>query len=153
MANATKRNQIDSLWDQFRDAIDAAYAESQKKDFSGDAYADSSCLRDYARNISWSDDLVKLLANEEANERDHRRNRPSPKGFSVTSAAKLILMNAACTGSQQAEMPKATIFLTFRKSAAEANLLGFLTRKQITRDWRTTLTSLDYSKLMGVSNG
>ena len=90
-----KRIEIDTLWNQFRDAIDAAYAETQKKDFSGDAYADSSCLRDYARDISWSDDLAKLLANEEANERDHRRNRPSPKGFSVVNAAKLIQIGRA----------------------------------------------------------
>src|ERR1035438_705819 len=88
---------INQLWNRFRDAIDAAYAEAQTKGFSGSAHDESSCLRDYARNISWSDDTEKLLSTETTNERQHRQAR-TVHGFSSQDAAKLIVCNNVLRG-------------------------------------------------------
>jgi hypothetical protein len=141
MANTKKR--IDTLWDGFREAINAAYTEADKKRDN-----DGTCLRDYAENISWSDALGSLLARETTNERQHRRNRPSVSGFSVESAAKLILMEQARTGAAASEMPRATAFLVFRQSAVEAQVIGFLAKKHLPAEWRAAIAKLDYAKLM-----
>ena len=138
---------ITQIWDGLRDAIDATYAASQKKDFSGSAYANSSCLRDYARNISWSDDLEKLLASETANEKQHRNAR-SVRGFSSQDAAKLIICGNVLRGSELKTIPSALTFITFRPSAAEANLIGYLIREHVTPKWKASVQSLDYSECM-----
>jgi hypothetical protein len=144
---STIHHHINQLWEQFRDALDAAYAESQTKKFSGDAYADSSCRRDYARNISWSDNTEKLLTTETANERQHRHTR-TVRGFSSQDAAKLIICGNILRGSELSEMPSALTFITFRASAAEANLLGYLIRTHVTPEWKASVQSLDYSECM-----
>jgi hypothetical protein len=138
-------NKITDLWADFRTAINAAYAEADKTNNQ-----DGQCLRDYAEDISWSDDLAKMLGRETANERQHRSNRPSPKGFSVGDAAKLILMNCAASGATMAAMPRATTFLTHRDTAAEATLIGFLARKHLPATWQEGIKALDYAKLMEV---
>jgi hypothetical protein len=138
---------INQIWEHFRDAIDAAYAASQSKEFSGSAYADSSCLRDYARNISWSDACEKLLATETANERQHRQSR-TVRGFSSQDAARLIICNNVLRGAELTEMPSALTFITFRPSAAEANLLGYLIREHLASGWKSAVQSLDYSECM-----
>ena len=143
----TTHHHINQLWEQFRDAVDAAYAEAQTQKFSGSAHDESSCLRDYARNVSWSDDVEKLLATETANERQHRQTR-SVRGFSSQDAAKLILCDNVLRGSELGAMPSALTFITFRASAAEANLLGYLIRAHITPEWKRAVSSLDYSKCM-----
>jgi hypothetical protein len=89
------KTKVDALWEQFRTAINKAYAEADK---SHDEYG--TCLRDYAENISWSDDLAGLLGRETANERQHRNNRPSVPGFSTETAAKVLIMSAANRGSK-----------------------------------------------------
>ena len=153
MANTKK--QIDTLWDGFREAINAAYAEASKaastaRGLQGDyrSKEDGLCLRDYAENISWSDALASLLSRETDNERQHRHNRPSVPGFSVESAAKLILMEQAATGAAASEMPRATAFLVFRQSAVEAQVIGFLAKKHLPAEWRVAIANLDYAKLM-----
>src|SRR5580704_5583088 len=104
------KQQINSLWKQFREAINSAYAEADKsRDDNG------ICLRDYAENISWSDNLATLLDRETANERQHRSNRPSIPGFSAETAAKLILLNQASTGASREQLPQSTAFLVFRQ--------------------------------------
>jgi len=143
----TTHQHINQLWEQFRDAIDAAYADAQKKDFSGSAHDESSCLRDYARNISWSDDVEKLLASETANERQHRQSR-TVRGFSSQDAAKLIICGNVLRGSELASIPSALTFITFRHSAAEANLLGYLIRGHVTPEWKQSVESMDYSECM-----
>jgi hypothetical protein len=143
----TTHHHINQLWEQFRDALDAAYAESQTKKFSGDEYADSSCLRDYARNISWSDNTEKLLTTETANERQHRHTR-TVRGFSSQDAAKLIICGNVLRGSELETIPSALTFITFRPSAAEANLLGYLLRAHVTPEWKQAVQSLDYSECM-----
>lgn len=134
---------VDTLWEDFRAAINAAYAEAEKS-----RNDDGLCLRDYAENISWSDALRDLLARETANERQHRSTRPSVAGFSAETAAKLILMHQAGTGAVASEMPRATAFLVFRQSAVEAQVLGFIVNKHLSVDWRVALAELDYAKLM-----
>jgi hypothetical protein len=137
------KQRIDHLWQDFEDAINAAYLEANKtRDENG------ACLRDYARDISWNDNLAQLLRRETANEKQHRNSRPSVPGFSAESAAKLILMNQVGAGALLPTMPLATEFLQFRQTAAEARVIGFLVKKFITVEWRTSLAHLDYSQLM-----
>jgi hypothetical protein len=137
------KHQIDQSWQEFRQAINSAYAERDKKrDENG------ICLRDYAENISWSDNLATLLDRETANERQHRSNRPSIPGFSAETAAKLILLGQASTGAQLKALPQSTAFLVFRQSAVEAQVIGFLARKHLPMEWRTAVKALDYAKLM-----
>ena len=136
------KRQIDILWSDFRKAINQAYAQGEKQDFSGAA------LRDYAENISCSDNTAALLGRETANERQHRRNRPSVPGFSVESAAKLILINHAAEGSKLDAVPDGTMFLICCQTAAEARVIGFLVKDFITSEWRDRVSALDYSKLM-----
>jgi hypothetical protein len=137
------KQQVDGLWKQFREAINSAYAEAdRKRDENG------ICLRDYAENISWSDNLSSLLDRETANERQHRSNRPSIPGFSAETAAKLILLGQASHGAQLKQLPQSTAFLVFRQSAVEAQVIGFLARKHLPMEWRTAVNALDYAKLM-----
>ena len=136
---------VDKLWDEFRVAINTAYAEAEK---SREHEDDGRCLRDYAENITWSDNLAALLGRETANERRHRTNRPSIKGFSKETAAKLILMNNAKDGAKMAELPKSTYFLVFRQTAVEAEVIGFLARKYLLTTWRDAVVALDYAELM-----
>jgi hypothetical protein len=136
---------ISILWVEMRSRINAAYADTQGKSYQ---YDDQTCLRDYAEDISWNDDLSALLGRESANERQHRAHRPSVPGFSIESAAKLIIMSKIADGAKLAEMPKATEFLILRKTAAEARLIGYLARNFITPEWSKTVTDLDYAKLM-----
>jgi hypothetical protein len=137
------KQQIDSLWKQFREAINSAYAEADKKrDENG------ICLRDYAENISWSDNLATLLGRETANERQHRSNRPSIPGFSAETAAKLILLNQASNGAAQEQLPQSTAFLVFRQTAVEAQVIGFLSKKHLSAEWHQAVASLNYADLM-----
>jgi hypothetical protein len=137
------KTKVDALWDQFRTAINQAYAEADKANDE-----DGTCLRDYAENISWSDDLAGLLGRETAEERRHRSNRPSVVGFSTETAAKLLIMNAASRGALMDALPKATAFLVFRKTMAEAEVIGYLCRKHLLNEWHMALSNLDYAKLM-----
>jgi hypothetical protein len=139
----TTKIQVCTFWQQFREAVNATYDEANKNHDQ-----DGICLRDYAENISWSDNLASLLGREAANERQHRRNRPSPSGFSVDTAAKLILLDNAVKGAGMSEMPKATAFLVLRRTAVEAETIGFLARKHLSAEWRQAVSSLDYAQLM-----
>jgi len=147
----TTHQHINQIWEQFRDAIDAAYTEAQTQKFSGSAHDESSCLRDYARNVSWSDDVAKLLATETANERQHRHTR-TVRGFSSQDAAKLIICGNVLRGSELETIPSALTFVTFRASSAEANLLGYLIRTHVTPEWKQSVQSMDYSECMKSSD-
>jgi hypothetical protein len=137
-------HKINTLWEQFRAAIDATYADGLSRDVE-----EAHSLRDYAQNISWHDDLAALLGREAANERQHRRNSPHPRyKFTVGSAAKLILMHQAASGSKLSAMPSSTLFLVARQTAVEAEVIGYLCREHLTEEWRKELGSLDYAKLM-----
>jgi hypothetical protein len=137
---------IDALWQQFRRAINKTYAAVQEHPYP--INDDAQCLRDYAENISWSDDLAALLGRETANERQHRRNRPAIKGFSSETAAKCILMNNALKGAQMPALPSATAFLVLRQTAVEAEVIGFLVKYHLHDAWREAVNMLDYSELM-----
>jgi len=130
---------IARIWSQLRDIIDTTYQANIGED--------AKSLRDYARNQSWSDDLEKLLAEETANERQHRSLR-SVRGFSSSDAAKLVICGNVLRGSELPEMPSALTFISFRHSAAEANLLGYLIRANVTPEWKASVESLDYSECM-----
>lgn len=136
---------IDKLWDEMRDVIDLAYKTSSHK-ATGDIR--STPLRDYARDMSWADNLAALLGRETANERQHRNNRPAPAGFSINSAAKLILMNCVMRGSDKENLPPSTDFLVYRQSAVEAEVLGFLIKPELPLSWKQELQKLDYVELM-----
>jgi hypothetical protein len=134
---------INLLWIELRQRINQAYAVADKT-----RNEDGICLRDYAENISWSDNLCALLGKEAANERQHRSRRPSVPGFSVEVAAKLLLMENIRSGAAKEAMPSATAFLVFRQTAAEAQVIGFLIREYLDQEWRQAVESLDYAKLM-----
>ena len=137
--NAKKK--VDNLWMAFENAITLAYHAAKSNE-------PAACLRDYARDIGWHDDLAKLLGREAANERQHRNNNRAPANFPVGTAAKLILMNAASKGMELKEMPGAHIFLMFRQTAAEAEVIGFMCKGYLNQSWRDELATLDYAKLM-----
>jgi hypothetical protein len=141
----TKRihQHISHIWSELRDIIDQTYQANIGED--------AKSLRDYARNQSWSDSLEKLLAEETTNERQHRSLR-SVRGFSPSDAAKLIICGNVLRGSELNEMPSAMTFITFRHSAAEANLLGYLIRANVTPEWKQAVSSLDYAECMEAHN-
>jgi hypothetical protein len=142
--NKTERHaHIARIWSTLRDIIDKTYQANVGED--------AKSLRDYARNQSWSDDLEKLLAEETANERQHRSLR-SVRGFSSSDAAKLIICGNVLRGTELTEMPSALTFITFRRTAAEANLLGYLIRANVTPEWKVAVSSLDYAECMEASN-
>jgi hypothetical protein len=143
----TTQQKINGLWQELRTAINRAYEASQIN-HSNRFLDDAQCLRDYAENISWNDDLSALLARETANERQHRTNRPSVHGFSAITAAKLILMENVSKGAQMAELPKATAFLVLRHTAVEAEVIGFLISSQLSPEWHKAVKSFDYAALM-----
>jgi len=131
---------IDKMWRGLRDIINETYQNNASMD-------ERLCLRDYAENISWSDDLNKLLAEETHNEKQHRHTR-TVRGFSAQDAAKLILCGNVLRGSELREMPSALTFITYRKTAAEGNLIGWIIREFITPEWRALVEAKDYSELM-----
>ncbi len=142
----TLANKIDKIWDGLRDAIDAAYQAGRMQ--SDDA---RQCLRDYARNISWSDNLETLLDAETNAERRHRSGRPADRWKSPISsrnAAKLLLCHNALEGSNLQSMPYGARFLVIRKTAAEAEVIGYLIRDHVTPEWRELVSSLDYAEIM-----
>jgi hypothetical protein len=134
---------IARIWSGLRDTIDKTYQANVGED--------AKSLRDYARNQSWSDNLEKLLAEETANERQHRSQR-SVRGFSSADAAKLIICGNVLRGSELTAMPSALTFISFRHSAAEANLIGYLVRANVTPEWKDAVSSLDYAECMEASN-
>jgi hypothetical protein len=136
---------ISGLWDELREAINTTYAQSQEVNVNQD---ERNCLCDYAENISWHDALAGLLGREAANERQHRRNRPSPRGFGVGAAAKLILMENVVEGAKAEQMPKATCFLVFRQTAMEARTIGWLIRANLSNAWMEAVKTQDYAELM-----
>jgi len=142
----TTKQTVDKLWREFREAINKTYGVGT----GGYANADTpeACLRDYAENISWHDRLAALLGRESANERQHRSGRPTVPGFSIETAAKLILMSQASQGAKLETMPSATLFLWARQSAAEAQVIGFICRENLSPDWHMAVECLDYAKLM-----
>jgi len=134
-----------TLWREFRDAINKAYAEHGSDASSTNDFA---CLRDYAENISWSDSLGRLLDRETQNERQHRSNRPLVPGFSPATAARLILMENARKGTEMTDVPRSTAFLVLRQTAVEAEILGWIVRDYLPEPWRKAVASYDYAELM-----
>jgi|HubBroStandDraft_6_1064221.scaffolds.fasta_scaffold03965_10 hypothetical protein len=138
------KQDIDQLWRELRTAIDKTYASRPDPDNDHDA----DCLRDYVENRGWSDSLASLLGRESAAERQHRRGHSAIAGFSIETAAKLLIMNQVAQGSQLVDMPKATAFLVFRRTAVEAQVIGYLIREHLMHSWVAEVDSLDYAKLM-----
>lgn len=146
------KSKVDSLWRQFRESINKAYAVADKERSEGTA------LRDYAENISWSDSLSALVGRESANERQHRKGfgGRSPIGFSVDTASKLIIMDNAAQGAELAieskPMPSAALFLVCRQTAIESEVIGYLAARFISTKWREQVGQLDYADLMKGEN-
>lgn len=135
------KKQVDTLWQQMRDGISTTYNKGR-----GDA--DSECLRDYAEDTTMFDALSALLGRESAEERRHRSGYPGVLGFSNETAAKVLLMNFLAAGAEGASMPKATQFLCFRKTAVEAEVIGWLCRSNLSPEWLQAVKSLRYDELM-----
>ena len=139
---ANTKQKIDRLWEAMRDALDKAYSVANKgRDEQGTA------LRDYARDIAWYDGMRDLLSRETANERQHRRGN-TVRGFSAESGAKLILLGQVANGASKDGLPDATNFLHFRITAMQAQVIGYLIRKQLPISFHAGLAELDYPKIM-----
>ena len=95
--------------------------------------------------------IMAVPRTETANERQHRSNR-TVQGFSSKTAAKLIILDNIADGSRLLEMPKSTMFLVMRKTAAESIVIGWLLRHTLTAEWRDAVKSLDYATLMKGGN-
>ena len=137
------KQKIDALWLEFRTVVGTSYAT---------AYATNdqigTALRDYVINLSMCDKMEDLLARETANERNHRRNRPSIPGFPSRTAAMIVLMNQARMGAEENSLPCPTGFLVYRREAMEAQVIGWLCKHFLTDSWKEEVKSLDYAKLM-----
>lgn len=142
---------IDRLWEQLRDTIDRAYADGV------------SDLRDFARNVSWTDRLEALLAREEQHERNHRKGRPESMAgqgwrLSTARAAKCILLRCLVFSDTRDEsgnwiyqiknLPLATGALQLRDTCFEAEVLAFLIRDHVSTTFVQQCGSLDYAELM-----
>lgn len=91
--------------------------------------------------------LRQLLRDESAAERAHRRGRPGSCPLSVADAARVIVLSNIAEGAQR-ESFDATVFLTWRASAAMARLFGHVLRADLSPEWITAAAALDYSGLM-----
>lgn len=63
-------------------------------------------------------------------------------------AAKLILCGNFMEGARRLSAPLATEFLAFRHTAVEMAAVGWLCRKQVTKEWTDRVESHDYAKIM-----
>ena len=139
------KKEISQLWNMFEDALTAGYKASL-----ADPNNSALPLRDY---VDDGRDMRNLVSEETANERQHRRGAPYIPGVrpavSSNLAARAILLHQVARGSEAKEMPAATCFLIWRRSAAEAFLLGFLVRAHLTDEFRRRAIALDYASLMG----
>ena len=135
---------IDGLWREFEQFFTAAY-----NDKAGDS-EERAALRDYTPNQTWHNELEALVEAEVKNERQHRRGAPAnfKAPISAYTAAKLLIMNAAADGAQQEKMPSALLFITWRRTSAEANLLGYLIRRQVQVSWIAAVKTQDYAEIM-----
>lgn len=131
---------INELWQQMRDAIDAT---RQGADYP----SPEADLNGYCQNLGFWDKLQILLDAEASNERQHRRNR-SFRGFSVESAAKLILMRNVASGAGENKIIPASHILVIRKTAFEALVIGFLIARKLPAGWVESVTELEYEQLM-----
>lgn len=138
---------INQLWRQFQQAIDAADADG--RGFSADGHAEVNALHDYTTERGWR--LANLVGRESANERQHRKTSTAPVSFTVAAAARVHIMNNAAWGATRDMQLPAHCFLTMRQTAAEAVVIGFLVRKELTEEWIAAVGKLDYSELMQVS--
>lgn len=127
------QKQIKSLWKELVSAID------QTKN------ADA---QEFRRNDFYR--LETLLQEETANERQHRRFVSGAYAVSSSVGAKITLLHNVARGARLSEMPTATTFILFRRSAAEAMLLGYLLRDGLTPQFVDEAYSLDYPSLMKV---
>lgn len=144
---STKRT-VDALWQEFRQVINAAYKNGQTHSISTEVKDDFTCLHDYVEDMTWHDDLAALVGREAANEQQHRKNDPPRPGFSIDTAAKLMIMENARKGAEMAELTRATAFLVFRQTAVEAEVIGWIIRDYLDPVWREKVAGLDYAKLM-----
>jgi hypothetical protein len=152
-----KSKQIESLWDTFQAAIDAAYKDATK-DWNDDP---RYCLRNYASNVGWHDEMQLLIDKETEEERKHRKARPYVVGegnkfyVSAINAAKLLLMTGAADvvskdtkNASLSSIPPAPFrWLMIRRTIAEAELLGWIVRDYLTVEWCEQVKAIDYTKL------
>lgn len=148
--NGRRKAHVDNLIAQVRAAIDATY-DTGKRHPNGARIThdtdDARAIRDYVRNMSWSDKFDDLIDREAAHERRHRKGAPA--GFrypiSVKQSASIIVLHQFGNGSALEAMPPATLYNSCRDTAAEAIVLGYLARAQVTPELRAQLDALDYA--------
>lgn len=138
---------INELWEMLKDGIISnAYNDYAP---TGDGHSPKSALQDFTASREFRE-LDKMLALECTHESRHRNAAPEGIRFSVsakTSAKLLIMQNVADGATNYDAMPPATIFITYRDSAAIAVLLGYLIRDAAPPSWIHTVRDINYTKL------
>ena len=134
---------VNNLWAEFRASINAAYKTAVNKY----DYRTGMKLRNYAEDQHPFDALHDLLKRESAAERRHR-GTDTYFGFPVTIAAKLELMEKARSGATSPQPPDPLQLLTCRPTALEAEVIGYLIRHHVNKQWLQAVDALDYPKLM-----
>jgi cell fate (sporulation/competence/biofilm development) regulator YlbF (YheA/YmcA/DUF963 family) len=136
-------DKIRKLWMEMRGVITQVYMEGKELN-----NPELDALRDYAEDISMHDDLNALMQREVVLERQHRRGLEGRTTFTLEDAARLLIMNQVVCGTNLESMPPATIFLTMKQTAAEAQTIGYLIRNKLSNEWRNEVNQLDYGELI-----
>jgi len=139
----TNAKKINKLWDDFTTIIAKAYESAPSEDRAG--HNVQGALSDYVAGYGNRAKLANLVDTETKHERRHRAARHW--SISAEQGARLIIMQCACDGADRKTMPPATIFLTYRDSAAESTLLGFLCSIVMPEDFKQAVRAIDYTKL------
>lgn len=140
MITSTERQRIAILWEQLRDAIDAAYTDSNHPGSTSHA----GNLRAFARNQEWNDRTDRLLEREIAHERQHRKGHPGPIAFPIRTAAQVLILHNVANHRDLDAIDS----LTIRDTAFEASVVAGLIRPFLSESWIGECMALDYARFM-----
>jgi hypothetical protein len=151
--NGRNARLLETLERQVRDAIDASYLTGEKYPSGGRVCVPHddprSDLRDYVRNQTWCDKFDALIDRETKHERGHRRGAPNGWRFKFGAkhGARIVMLSQLGQGAQRTEAPAAASFITWRDTAAEAQLIGWLARVELAKvpGLLDALALLDYA--------
>lgn len=151
--NGRRAKLLATLETQVRDAIDASYLTGERYPNGGRVTVSHDdprqVLRDYVRNQSWQDKFDQLIKREEGHERRHRRGAPSTwrHKFGPLQGARIVILNNIGDGAKLTQAPAAESFIQLRDTAAEAMLVGWLAREELSKvpGLLDALALLDYA--------
>jgi hypothetical protein len=148
MSKTATTKTVEKLWSELDAAIDAAARDA----FSNRGDSESMAITRFHEYDGRA--LRALIADEISNEKAHRRTFAAGRAYpiSVSVAAKLIILENIGRGAASEKAPSFTIFIDWRRSAADAYALGYLLRAHLSSDWIATARLLDYSEAVKDAN-